>query len=71
MFKKQPDILSKLVNNINQHNCLRILFSPLKYFYHQYTSAIANRRRKYFVKNGLDVLSTFDKCLTENGFSYS
>ena len=71
MFNKQPEFLKRLVYFIYQSKFLRTLFTPLKSFYHQYVAAVANRRRKNFVKNGLDVLSAFDKCLTENGFAYS
>lgn len=71
MLKKQPEFLKKLVNKIYRSKTLRTLFTPLKCFYHQYKAAIANRRRKYFKKNGIEVLATFDKCLTEKGFNYS
>lgn len=71
MFKSQPEFLKRLVSEIYQSRCLRTIFTPFKYFYHQYTASIANRRKKYFKRNGLEVLSAFDKCLTENGFNYS
>ena len=71
MFKKQPEHLMRLVNFIYQSKVLRTLFTPLKYFYHRYKNAIANKRKKYFKENGLDVLAIFDKCLTENGVGYS
>lgn len=71
MFTKQPEFLKKLVFDIYKSPILRFMFTPLKYPYHWYNKAIASRRRKYFKKNGIEVLDQFDKCLTKNKFVYT
>ncbi len=42
----------------------------LKPFYYPYKKHLDNRRNKVYRENALDVLSTFDQCLTENGYNY-
>ena len=42
----------------------------LKPFYYPYKQYLDKKRKKVFCKNALNVLRTFDECLTQRGYNY-
>lgn len=68
MITKQSDSFRKFAIWVGKSNFLKSLFRPL---YTRYINYLKCNRNSLFLKNGLDVLKAFDKCLTTNGYPYS
>lgn len=68
MFTRQPEYIKKIASIIGRNSFLKDLLRPL---YEGYLRTLTHHRNKLFIKNGVQVLHNFDKCMTENGFKYT
>ena len=68
MFKKQSESFLRFAHWVAQSRTLkRILNRPYRY----YQSFYKKKRNALFRKNGLNVLKTFDACMTKNNIPYT
>lgn len=68
MLTKQSDSFRKFAIFVGKIGFIKKILRPI---YYKYLALIEDRRKKLFRKNGLMVLDTFDKCLSDNGIEYS
>ena len=64
--------IENLLGKVRQNDTARKLFGPLYRMVHKDTvKPLVDELRSNFQEKGLDVLNTFDKVMTENGYKYS
>ena len=68
MFTRQSESFVKIANVVKRMTFLKPILKPL---YETYVSFLQKNRNAKFKKNGLRIISEFDKCLCSNNITYT
>lgn len=72
MIPKRSEFIARIAARTGQYRFLRLMLTPFYDIYKKvFNAPLTKRRNQLFKENALEVLSTFDKCLTSNGYPYT